>query len=200
MGGKRKEKKKRALETPSLEQIRQELQKENHKHTFGMVMRSTIYTLLIVAAAAVLVAVMFLPVLQISGTSMTETLWNGDIVVALSGSDYSTGEVVAFYYNNNILVKRVIAVAGDWVDIDQDGNVYVNGKLLEEPYVTDKALGICDITFPYQVPEGRIFVLGDHRATSVDSRSSTIGSVSEEFLVGKILFRVWPLSDIGMVR
>ena len=153
-------------------------------------MRSTIYTLLIVAAAAVLVAVMFLPVLQISGTSMTETLWNGDIVVALSGSDYATGEVVAFYYNNNILVKRVIATAGDWVDMDKDGNVYVNNVLLEEPYVTDKALGICDITFPYQVPEGRIFVLGDHRATSVDSRSSTIGSVSEEFLVGKILFRV----------
>jgi signal peptidase I len=163
-------------------------------------MRSTIYTLLIVAAAAVLVAVMFLPVLQISGTSMTETLWNGDIVVALSGSDYATGEVVAFYYNNNILVKRVIATAGDWVDMDKDGNVYVNNVLLEEPYVTDKALGICDITFPYQVPEGRIFVLGDHRATSVDSRSSTIGSVSEEFLVGKILFRVWPLSGIGVIE
>ncbi len=200
MGMKKKGKAQRPLETPALEQIRAELQKENHRHAFGRVMRSTIYTLLIVAAAAVLVAVMFLPVLQISGTSMTETLWNGDIVVALSGSDYATGEVVAFYYNNNILVKRVIATAGDWVDMDKDGNVYVNNVLLEEPYVTDKALGICDITFPYQVPEGRIFVLGDHRATSVDSRSSTIGSVSEEFLVGKILFRVWPLSGIGVIE
>ena len=200
MGRKKKEKETKTLEVPSLSQIEAELQKENHKHTFARVMRSTIYTLLIVAAAAVLVAVIFLPVLQITGTSMTETLWNGDIVVALSGSDYKTGEVVAFYYNNNILVKRVIAVAGDWVDIDKDGNVYVNNVLLDEPYVKEKSLGICDITLPYQVPEGRIFVLGDHRATSVDSRSSTIGSISEEYLVGKILFRVWPLTDIGMVK
>ncbi|MCR2047580.1 signal peptidase I [Acetatifactor muris] len=200
MGRKKKEKKEKVLETPTLSQLEAELEKEIHKHTFGRVMRSTIYTLLIVAAAAMLVAVTFLPVLQISGTSMTETLWNGDIVVALNGSNYSTGEVVAFYYNNNILVKRVIAVSGDWVDIDKDGNVYVNNELLEEPYVTEKALGICDITLPYQVPEGRIFVLGDHRETSVDSRSSTIGSISEEFLVGKILFRVWPLTDIGMIR
>ena len=200
MARKKKEKEEKVLEVPSLSQIEAELQKENHKHTFGRVMRSTIYTLLIVAAAAVLVAVIFLPVLQITGTSMTETLWNGDIVVALSGSDYKTGEVVAFYYNNNILVKRVIAVAGDWVDIDKDGNVYVNNVLLDEPYVTEKSLGICDITLPYQVPEGRIFVLGDHRATSVDSRSSTIGSISEEYLVGKILFRVCPLTDIGMVK
>lgn len=200
MGRKKKEKEEKVLETPTLSQLEAELEKEIHKHTFGRVMRSTIYTLLIVAAAAMLVAVTFLPVLQISGTSMTETLWNGDIVVALNGSNYSTGEVVAFYYNNNILVKRVIAVSGDWVDIDKDGNVYVNNELLEEPYVTEKALGICDITLPYQVPEGRIFVLGDHRETSVDSRSSTIGSISEEFLVGKILFRVWPLTDIGMIR
>ena len=200
MGRKKKEKKEKVLETPTLSQLEAELEKEIHKHTFGRVMRSTIYTLLIVAAAAMLVAVTFLPVLQISGTSMTETLWNGDIVVALNGSNYSTGEVVAFYYNNNIMVKRVIAVSGDWVDIDKDGNVYVNNELLEEPYVTEKALGICDITLPYQVPEGRIFVLGDHRETSVDSRSSTIGSISEEFLVGKILFRVWPLTDMGMIR
>ena len=200
MGRKKKEKKEKVLETPTLSQLEAELEKEIHKHTFGRVMRSTIYTLLIVAAAAMLVAVTFLPVLQISGTSMTETLWNGDIVVALNGSNYSTGEVVAFYYNNNILVKRVIAVSGDWVDIDKDGNVYVNNELLEEPYVTEKALGICNITLPYQVPEGRIFVLGDHRETSVDSRSSTIGSISEEFLVGKILFRVWPLTDMGMIR
>ncbi len=194
------EKKEKVLETPTLEQIEAELQKENYKHMFVKVLRSTLYTLLIVAAAAVLVAVIFLPVLQISGSSMTETLWNGDIVVALSGSDYKTGEVVAFYYNNNILVKRVIAVSGDWVDIDKDGNVYVNDRLLDEPYVTEKSLGICDITLPYQVPEGRIFVLGDHRDTSVDSRSSAIGSISEEFLVGKIFFRVWPLTDMGMIR
>ena len=188
------------MELPSLSQIETALQKEQHKHTFGRVVRSTMYALLIVAAGAVLVAVMLLPVLQISGSSMTETLWEGDIVVALSGAKYKTGEIIAFYQNNTILVKRVIAVSGDWVDIDEDGNVFVNGELLEEPYIKEKSLGNCDITLPYQVPEGRVFVLGDHRATSVDSRNSAVGCVSEEFLVGKILFRVWPLSEVGAVK
>lgn len=186
--------------TPTLEQLEAELRRETHKHSYGRVLRSTIYTLLVVAAAAVIIAVMFLPVLQIKGTSMTDTLWDGDVVVALSSTHYETGEVIAFYYNNAILVKRVIAVAGDWVDIDEDGNVYVNQELLDEPYVTEKALGACDITLPYQVPEGRIFVMGDHRSTSVDSRTKQVGSVSDEFLVGKILFRVWPLQELGFIN
>ena len=197
---KSRRKDRKGLEIPSLEQIETELQKERHKSTFSRVVRSTLYALLIVAAAAVLVAVMVFPVLQINGSSMTETLWEGDIVVALSGAKYRTGEVVAFYYNNTILVKRVIASAGDWVDIDEDGNVSVNGEMLDEPYVAEKAFGSTDIALPYQVPEGKVFVMGDHRATSIDSRNSAVGCISDEFMVGKILFRVWPLSEFGMVK
>lgn len=195
-----KKSRKKEIESPSLEQIEAELQKEIHKHSYSRVLRSTIYALLVVAAAAVIIAVMFLPVLQITGTSMTETLWEGDIVVALNGSKYETGDIVAFYYNNTILVKRVIARSGDWVDIDADGNVFVNDEQLYEPYVSELALGICDITLPYQVPEGRIFVMGDHRETSVDSRSTAIGCISEDLLVGKILLRVWPLSEFSLIN
>ena len=153
-----------------------------------------------VAAVAVLIAVLLLPVLQISGTSMTDSLHDEDIVVALNSSAYETGDIIAFYYNNNILVKRVIAAAGDWVDIDKDGNVYVNNELLDEPYVTDKALGDCNITLPYQVPDGRCFVMGDHRATSIDSRNTAVGCVSNDMVIGKILIRVWPMEGFGIVK
>ena len=164
------------------------------------VLRSTVFSLLVVAAAAVLIAVLLLPVLQINGTSMTDTLQDQDIVVAVSSSKYKTGDVIAFYYNNNILVKRVIASAGDWVDIDKDGGVYVNDQLLDEPYITEKALGDCNIDLPYQVPDGRCFVMGDHRATSIDSRNTAVGCVGNDMVVGKILLRVWPLSDISTIK
>lgn len=186
--------------TPGLDAIEAALKKEEYKNSYGRVLRSTIFSLIVVAATAVLVAVLVLPVLQISGESMTETLQDGDIVVAVNSSKFETGDVVAFYYNNNILVKRVIAYAGDWVDIDEDGNVYVNGAKLDEPYISDKALGECNIDLPYQVPDGRCFVMGDHRAVSIDSRNTAVGCVSSDMVVGKILFRVWPAAEFGTVK
>ena len=191
---------KEPVKAPTMEQLEKEVKKEKYKRNYGKVLRSTAFSLLVVAAAAVLVAVLLLPVLQINGTSMTETLQDGDIVVAISNSRFKTGDVIAFYYNNNILVKRVIAAAGDWVDIDDEGNVYVNGEQLNEPYVAEKALGTCDIELPYQVPDGKCFVMGDHRATSIDSRSTAVGCISESGVVGKIMFRVWPLEEIGLVN
>ncbi len=188
------------LKAPSLEQLAAELKKEQYRKSYVRVLRSTVFSLLAVAAAAVLIAVLFLPVLQITGTSMTDTLQDGDIVVAVSGVKYDTGDVIAFYYNNSILVKRVTAAAGDWVDLDEEGNVYVNGEMLEEPYVSEKSLGNCNIELPFQVPDGRCFVMGDHRATSIDSRNTALGCVSNEMVVGKILLRVWPLDRLQLIR
>jgi signal peptidase I len=138
-----------------------------------------------------------MPVLRVYGNSMTPNLTNGDIVVLMKSSDFETGDVIAFYYNNKILIKRVIACSGDWVDMDEDGTVSVNGEVLDEPYVSELAYGECDISFPYQVPDNRVFVMGDHRSVSVDSRSSQIGCVSEEQIVGKLEFRVWPFKRLG---
>ena len=188
------------VELPSIELLEKELSKEKYRTNYAQVLKSTIFYLLVVAAVAVIIAVFIMPVLQISGTSMTDTLDDGDIVLAISTKKFETGDVIAFYYNNNILIKRVIAKAGDWVDIDQNGEVYVNGQHLDEPYVTDKAFGDCNIKLPYQVPEGRLFIMGDHRETSVDSRNKSIGCVSEEMMVGRLLFRVWPLNEIKVVK
>nr|WP_300805644.1 signal peptidase I [uncultured Acetatifactor sp.] len=187
-------------ELPKLEALEAELERERYRKRYANVLRSTAFSLVVVAAVAVLIAVLLLPVLQISGTSMTDSLQDEDIVVALNSSGYETGDIIAFYFNNNILVKRVIAAPGDWVDIDEEGNVYVNEELLEEPYVTDKALGDCNITLPYQVPDGRCFVMGDHRATSIDSRNTAVGCVSNDMVIGKILVRVWPLEGFGIVK
>ncbi len=187
-------------EYPTADQLEQELKRERYRRNYSSTLRSTIFTLVTVAAISVLIAVLLLPVLQIYGTSMSPTLSEGNIVISLKGNDFKTGDVVAFYYNNKILVKRVIAQAGEWVDIDQDGNVFVNSVAIQEPYLTEKAFGECDLDLPYQVPESRIFVMGDHRTVSVDSRNTAIGCVAEEQIVGKIVFCIWPLSDFGPVK
>ena len=196
----RKEKRSQSLQPPTLEQLTAELARENYKRRFGRVLRSTLFTLVVVAAAAVLVATVWMPVLQIYGSSMTPTLNEGEIVVSVKGSDFEPGDLVAFYLGNKILVKRCIAGPGQWVDINENGDVFVDGELLDEPYLTEKALGECDQSFPYQVPESRFFCMGDHRATSVDSRHSAVGCVAEEQIVGKIVFRVWPLSGFGALQ
>ena len=185
---------------PSLEQLKAELDREKYKRRYKWTLKSTIYTLIVVAAAAVLVATVWMPVLQIYGSSMTPTLNEGDIVVCVKGSDFEPGDLVAFYIGNKILVKRCIAGPGQWVNVDADGNVYVDNKLLDEPYLKEKSLGDCDIELPYQVPDNRYFCLGDHRSTSVDSRSTTVGCISDEQIVGKIVLRVWPLPNFEALR
>ena len=191
---------KKKLVNPSLDSLRAELKRVRYRQRYNSVVRSTIYILLTVAAAAVLVATLLLPVLRIYGSSMTPSLYEGDIVVALKTTDFGRGDIISFYYNNKILVKRVIAFEGEWVNIDEEGNVYVDGQQLDEPYIDEKALGECDIKLPYQVPDGRLFVMGDHRATSADSRSTTVGCVFEEQIVGRILYRVWPIAYLGPVK
>lgn len=183
-------------ERPVLEKV---VQRERYKRRYGIVLRSTIYTLVVVAALAVLVATLWTPVLQIYGSSMTPTLSEGQFVVSLKGAKFQQGDLVSFYIGNKLLVKRVIAVPGDWVNITEDGTVYVNDERLEEPYVDALAFGQCDLELPYQVPESSYFLMGDHRESSVDSRSSAVGAVPHEQIVGKIVFCVWPLSDLGPV-
>lgn len=168
-----------------------------YQRKYRETLKSTVAVLVVVAALAVLAATLWLPVLRIYGNSMTPTLSEGNLVATVKTSDFKTGDVVAFYYNNKLLVKRVIAGPGDWVDLADDGTVYVNGKELEEPYLEEKALGETDIEYPYQVPENRWFVMGDHRSVSLDSRTRAIGPVAEEQIVGKLVWRLWPLDAAG---
>lgn len=195
MAGRRRKK-----DFPTVEQLEREVKRENYKDNYKKTLRSTIFTLVTVSAFAILIAVLWLPVLEIYGHSMTPTLSNGNIVISLKGSSFKKGDVIAFYYNNKILVKRVIGGPGDWIDIKDNGDVYVNNEKLNEPYVSGKALGDCNIELPYQVPDERYFVMGDHRSVSVDSRNSSIGCVSDEQIVGRLLCRIWPLTQIRFIN
>ena len=188
------------VEYPSLEQMEDEIARLKYKKRYGSALRGTLYSLAVVAAIAILIATLWMPVLQITGTSMDPTLVDGQFVVALKNSDFEIGDITAFYYNNKILIKRVIASEGEWVDIDKDGNVFVNGVLLDEPYLQEKSLGECNIELPFQVPDGKIFVMGDDRAVSLDSRTTAVGSVSKEQILGQVVFRVWPLEKFGSIH
>ena len=184
---------------PDVNQLESELKREKYKKRSHVVFRSTVFMLITVAAIAVLIATLWLPVLQIYGSSMSPTLEDGQIVLSVKTSNIKQNDVCAFYYNNKILVKRVIAGPGDWVNIDEDGTVYVNDKVLDEPYLQEKAFGNCNIELPYQVPDDEYFMMGDHRSVSVDSRNLTVGTISEEEIVGKIVFCCWPVSEFGVV-
>ncbi|MBR3679652.1 MAG: signal peptidase I [Oscillospiraceae bacterium] len=182
---------------PTAAQYAQEMKRLRYRKDFAKMLRSTVSSLLVVAAIAVLISMLFLPVLRVTGTSMTPTLQENEFVICSEWSNFDCGDIIAFHFNNKILLKRVIGTAGDWIEITEDGTVYVNGEEIEEPYIDQKSLGQCDMEFPYQVPENRVFVMGDHRETSVDSRVSTVGCIADEYIIGKVFLRVWPWETIS---
>ncbi|HAE16943.1 MAG TPA: signal peptidase I [Erysipelotrichaceae bacterium] len=184
---------------PTADEISQEITAGKRRRTFFRTLRSTAFAMLSVAAVAILIATQLLPTLRIFGSSMSPTLEEGEIVVAVKTSKFKTGDIAAFYYNNKLLVKRVICGPGEWFNLQEDGTVYVNGIRLEEPYLTEKHMGSCDLELPYQVPEQQYFMIGDDRESSVDSRLKQVGCIPEEQIVGKIFFRIWPLSAFGKV-
>ena len=187
---------KKEVPLPTKEQVETERKRYRRQKAYFKALRGTVYVLTIVAAVAVLIATLVLPVLQIEGTSMEPTLSNGDVVLLMKTTNFKHGDLCAFTWNNKLLIKRVVALPGDWIEIDTDGNVYLNGDKLEEPYVEHKALGECDLEFPFQVPQEQYFVIGDMRESSIDSRNTVIGCIPKDQIVGKVFFRVWPFKSI----
>lgn len=187
------------INRPTIKELESELDREKKRQSSWKIFHKIVYILVFVAAITVIIATIYFPVLRIYGSSMTPTLRREDIVVTAKNTKFQRKDIVAFYYNNKILVKRVIATEGEWIDLDENGRVSVDGKVLDEPYVLDMAKGECDIELPCQVPEGKIFVMGDHRSVSVDSRSSSVGFIAEEQIVGKLFVRLWPLKNFGKI-
>ncbi len=190
---------KQTFDLPTAEQLEREMKQLKRKRSFAATLRSTLSSLIVVLAVAVLISNLLMPVLRVTGTSMTPTLQNDEIVLCSSLMGYEKGDIVAFHYNNKVLLKRVIGTAGDTIDINAEGVVFVNGEQLDEPYVSELALGECDIALPYQVPENRLFVMGDHRVVSIDSRSSMVGCIAIENVLGKVVVRAWPFEQIGLM-
>ena len=188
------------IELPQLEMLEKEVKREQYRRRFKRLLRSTTNALIVVAAVAALIATLLLPVLEIAGTSMEPSLNDGDIVLLVKTDKLETGDLCAFYYSNKILIKRIIAVPGDYIWIESDGTVFLNGNELDEPYVSEKSLGECDVEFPYQVPENAYFMMGDHRETSIDSRSTVIGCIAQDQVVGRLVLCLWPLKDFGEIR
>ena len=184
---------------PQLDILQRELKRERYKRRFRRLLRSTVNALIVVAAIAALIATLVLPVLQIAGTSMEPNLNDGDIVLLVKTGKLETGDLCAFYFSNKILIKRIIGTPGDYIWIEEDGTVFLNGAAMDEPYLSEKSLGECDVEFPYQVPENSYFMMGDHRQTSIDSRSSVIGCIASDQIIGKIICRLWPLSEFEWI-
>ena len=191
-----KHRKKKEVSLPSKKQVETERKRYRRQKAYNKALGGTIYVLTIVAAVAVLISTLILPVLQIEGTSMEPTLSNGDIVLLMKTTRFDRGDLCGFTWNNKLLIKRVIGVPGDWIEIDTDGTIYLNGEMLDEPYVQQKAFGECDLEFPFQVPQEQYFVVGDMRESSIDSRNTLIGCIPKDQIVGKVFFRVWPFESI----
>ena len=188
--------KKEEVSLPTKVQVETERKRYRWKKAYFKALRGTVAVLTYMAAVAALIATFVLPVLQIEGTSMEPTLVNGDIVLLAKTTSFDRGDICGFSWNNKILIKRVIGIPGDWIEIDTDGTVYLNGEKLDEPYAQQIAFGECDLEFPFQVPQEQFFVLGDMRESSIDSRNTLVGCVENEQIIGKIFFRIWPLKNI----
>ena len=183
---------------PTIDQIETERKRYRWKKAYFRALRGTVSVLTYMAAVAALIATLVLPVIQIEGTSMEPTLSSGHIVQLTKASVFGRGDICSFAWNNKILIKRVIGIPGDWVEIDTDGTVYLNGEKLDEPYAQQIAFGECDLEFPFQVPQEQYFVLGDMRESSIDSRNTLVGCVENEQIIGKIFFRIWPLKEMRL--
>ncbi|MGN1113777.1 MAG: signal peptidase I [Oscillospiraceae bacterium] len=186
----------REISIPSLEILKSEKKRLSRRKAFFKTLRNTVGPLIVVAAIAVLIATLIFPVLRVMGSSMAPTLDNDQIIICRKTGNFKKGDIIAFYYNNKILLKRVIATTGEKVDIAKDGTVIVDGEEIDEPYIKNKAYGKTNIKLPYQVPDEMVFVMGDNRDVSIDSRNTAVGCVSQEAILGKAVIRVWPFKII----